>query len=850
MSTVKQTQLPNITVAQDIQSVSGEVVGVKIGTLVSVYVNPAAATAPHRPRDANPYKFLDSYTFSDQDIFFGRESLSLELAATIVAHPTSLLLGKAAIGKTSLIHAGILPRLAREGNIAAFSVRDYEAPVAGIYDALRQIPNLSLSLPTDHSFTALASSFLAQTNQQLVIFFDQLERLFSMPLARQDEFAQQVAAANRLNESAASNRLHLVFVLREKFRDTASLLNLRVSDVNLLANVQTVPGLERDDARRAITEPLHTDDGLDRAVIEGGLLEEWVLPQLLRLNETAERRVDPAPLQIVCSRLYANARAAVAAGKQPQMSVELYKKLGQADGILKSYLSDQKTALAVSDDDWSGIRNVMGRMAGTNSLQFYSVSELARASGRSEANVQRWLEMLTRTSLVEARDDGAYALIGNYMIREIREWFPEQYNQSTANAALARVVSDWDDQHLLTERRRLRRIQEAGALLQPGPKAFALLLRSAVAYEANPNYWLSEITQDAPTQQAIQQLANGALADPVVLEVGEVLIGLQEGGAFRTLGEAVVQSPIENVRIAAALALSTLGVPSVLAVLQPYFSKGPLRQRWAALSDLAWIRFTGVRWTWTPLAVDPLIFLIVLGLSLRANRVKIASVAASALVGTALVGLIAALTTLLIAALGGFRLANLALEFILLLAVAVTNSAVIGLSYGIADVSAPRTHPRALIALRLFAIISGFAVANAFVIGAQTNVFPDPRSLFIGALVGSGFAIANEIALARFAHGDLKRILLSAAGLALTSSLATVLTITFSHLFELQLILVESLPWRFAGGVSPQVFASSFREISYVIANAIMGAIIGIGLAMGLIIGDRLADQLERARYV
>jgi hypothetical protein len=49
------------------------------------------------------------------------------------------------------------------------------------------------------------------------------------------------------------------------------------------------------------------------------------------------------------------------------------------------------------------------------------------------------------------------------MLGEIRRWFPEQYSQDAANKALVRALADWDDQRLLTERRRLRRIQGARA---------------------------------------------------------------------------------------------------------------------------------------------------------------------------------------------------------------------------------------------------------------------------------------------------------------------------------------------------------------------------------------------------
>src|SRR5919199_3762379 len=127
---------PSIRVDQKVDQVGpgGEVVGVKVGTLVSVYVfgAPGTTTPPRRPADAEPYLFLDSFTFDDQPIFFGREKLTEELRSVILGHATTTLIGKAAVGKTSLINAGLIPALARDGNTIALTIRDYAKPAAGV----------------------------------------------------------------------------------------------------------------------------------------------------------------------------------------------------------------------------------------------------------------------------------------------------------------------------------------------------------------------------------------------------------------------------------------------------------------------------------------------------------------------------------------------------------------------------------------------------------------------------------------------------------------------------------------------------------------------------------------------
>jgi hypothetical protein len=376
----------------------------------------------------------------------------------------------------------------------------------------------------------------------------------------------------------------------------------------------------------------------------------------------------------------------------------------------------------------------------------------------------------------------------------------------------------------------------------------ALLLRSAVAYEADPHFWVTEIARDAPTQDALAKLERGQTGDPAVGEVAQVLFDVREQETIPSFGAAATQSPVENACIASALALSTLGGDKVLAALKSRLSARAFRQRWAAIRALAWMRFSGAAIALPPLAVEPFIQLTLVGLRLRAQRVKIASVAASALVGTVLVGIVVALTHVATALI--VRYPNPAVQFILSLAIGATIGGVVGSAYGAADVIAPPSRPRVTMLLRLLAIIVGFAFANAFVIGASLGTFAFLQPLLIGALVGSGFAIANEWGLATSAKGGLKHILLSMAGLALTTGLATIVTIGAIVLLQPR----DHTAWQFAGGVNPEIFlfslAAPFSWIAYLVTNIVSGGIIGLGLVGGLITGDRLAEQLERARYV
>src|SRR5215470_168078 len=91
-----------------------------------------------------PYKFLASYEIADRDIFYGRNAVIEELAAQIGRHKVLLINGASGAGKSSLVNAGLIPRVADNGyTFVAF--REYSDPLAQLQAYFA--PARSLSSP-------------------------------------------------------------------------------------------------------------------------------------------------------------------------------------------------------------------------------------------------------------------------------------------------------------------------------------------------------------------------------------------------------------------------------------------------------------------------------------------------------------------------------------------------------------------------------------------------------------------------------------------------------------------------------------------------------------------------------
>ena len=89
----------------------------------------------------NPWPGLDSFEETASDFFHGREAEGNELVRRVIEAPVAVLFGKSGLGKTSLLKAGLFPRM-RQRHLLPVYVRLAVTPTAPalidqVRDALR-----------------------------------------------------------------------------------------------------------------------------------------------------------------------------------------------------------------------------------------------------------------------------------------------------------------------------------------------------------------------------------------------------------------------------------------------------------------------------------------------------------------------------------------------------------------------------------------------------------------------------------------------------------------------------------------------------------------------------------------
>ncbi|WP_150526768.1 trypsin-like peptidase domain-containing protein [Roseibium sediminis] len=152
------------------------------------------------PQIASPYRGLRDFEEADADFFFGRDRFIDELVEKAKTHPIIGVSAASGAGKSSVIKAGLIPRLRREGSCIILQMRPGRDPQAALAKALSEAKHptfspIELLKPADKidqrlreqqgkaaaeelrkQATAILESYSAE---RLFIYVDQFEELFT-----------------------------------------------------------------------------------------------------------------------------------------------------------------------------------------------------------------------------------------------------------------------------------------------------------------------------------------------------------------------------------------------------------------------------------------------------------------------------------------------------------------------------------------------------------------------------------------------------------------------------------------------------------------------------------------------
>ena len=323
--------------------------------------------------ERNPWLGLASFTEETRAYFYGREDEVAELARRVQRKLLTVLFGQSGLGKTSILRAGLVPRLRAQGYCPVYVRVDYAREAPEPAEQIKQAIARSARRAGEWSQVGVAAEgeslweFLHHRDDVLrdesgstlipLLIFDQFEEIFT--LAQSDDFgraraARFIADLADLVENRAPNSLEAKLdadeSLAERFdfarSDYRVLISLREDYLAPLEGLKSaMPSITQNRLRLA---PMTGAQALTAVMRPGkGLVSEEVAAAIVRFvaggAELANAEVEPSLLSLICRELN---DARVAQGRD-EISLDLLA--GSHASILSSFyeraLADQPPAV-------------------------------------------------------------------------------------------------------------------------------------------------------------------------------------------------------------------------------------------------------------------------------------------------------------------------------------------------------------------------------------------------------------------------------------------------------------------------------------------------------------------------
>lgn len=329
-----------------------------------------------------PYKFLDYYTKDDQEIFFGRHREIEILLADVVAARLVVLFAKTGTGKSSLINAGVRPKLERLG-YRTFLLRVGDDPVESIREELRATTLLvddAVSLPLAEQLPRAARA----CKQPLVLFFDQFEEFFRLARDKAEVAKSFIRECGAIHRNTSSG-VHLVFSLREDYLAEMDSFREEIPTIFRSESQLRLQPLNCEQAKKAI-------EGPGARVTPPFAFQAGVVASIAGDLVRNDGFISPVALQIVCDTLWRTKSG-------PTITHELYTSLGGADGILKKRLGEDIAGLP--DDElliFEKLIPILTSAKGTKQAATMTAIESTLCVDR--ADLQRFIDRLLKLRLV------------------------------------------------------------------------------------------------------------------------------------------------------------------------------------------------------------------------------------------------------------------------------------------------------------------------------------------------------------------------------------------------------------------------------------------------------------------
>jgi hypothetical protein len=356
----------------------------------------------------SPFKFLDSFTLADRNVFFGRDREISELYRRVFESKILLVYGVSGTGKSSLINCGLA---------SGFDDSDW-LPVnvrrgSNIIESLNEAFNKQALSPLkkNMSISGKLQSIYLDHFKPVYLIFDQFEELFIF--GSPEEKTGFIKLIKELVESETQCRV--IFIIREEF--LAGITEFEYDLPEIFSNRFRVEKMKRANAIQAVEGPCKVYD----IETETGFSEELIDKICPSGNE-----IELTFLQIYLDRIF---RIAVAEKQEQDIlkfSTELLSRAGSVSDLLGQFLEEQIREFDDPDTGMAILKSFVSVQGTKRPMREQEVLDSAQSFGLvlAEDELLKYLAKFVSLRILRERDEsGHFELRHDSLASKIYEKF-------------------------------------------------------------------------------------------------------------------------------------------------------------------------------------------------------------------------------------------------------------------------------------------------------------------------------------------------------------------------------------------------------------------------------------------
>lgn len=344
----------------------------------------------------SPFKFLDSFTKDDREIFFGREKEIEELYQRIFRSKIMLVYGVSGTGKSSLINCGLANKF-RDEDWLPVNVRRGKNILENMYAAIvaASLTPKSQFAASETQFRKYVKSLYLDHYKPIYFIFDQFEELFIF--GTKEEKSQFVKVIKTLVDSDIQCRF--LFVMREEYM--ASVTEFEKHIPVFFSNRVRIENMDINNAIQAIKGPckvanITVDEGFPEALIEN--------------LSPGSPEIELTYLQVFLDKIYhmsaEESGEGRAEGKGVSFTLEQLKKTGNVSDLLGAFLNEQISLLSDPDTALAVLKSFVSVKGTKRQMTLDEVKDYSKTLGKpiSDPDLLEMLQNFVNLRILRDKD--------------------------------------------------------------------------------------------------------------------------------------------------------------------------------------------------------------------------------------------------------------------------------------------------------------------------------------------------------------------------------------------------------------------------------------------------------------